>query len=253
MTNILKTDHGTDIAWVGQTHKDRPNFIFFAGHGSDMNGTKAIAIDQWAQENGYGCIRFDYFGHGQSSGQYLDGTIGIWKKDCLAVIDTLTTGPVFIVGSSLGGWLMMLAAQDRPNRIAGLVGIAAAPDFTDDLIWNALSDDQKAAMKRDGKIALPNPYAPEEVIYPYALITEGRDHFVLRERQQVSFPVRLLHGMEDEEVPPSTAETLAKNLDGDDVHVLLVKGAGHRFSTPEQIDILIATLSEITLRTGAVE
>ena len=247
---FLNAAHGTNIAWTGEVLDGKPTFVFFPGHGSDMDGTKALAVDAWARENGYGIIRFDYFGHGQSSGEYLDGTIGIWRQDCLAVIDELTTGPVFIVGSSLGGWLMMLAARDRMDRIAGLVGIAAAPDFTDDLIWDELTDEQKAAMQRDGQIALPNPYAPEDVIYPYALITDGREHFVLRERQDTPFPVRLLHGMEDEEVPTQTAEALARNLNGDDVQVVMVKGAGHRFSTPEQIDILIAALGEVTLKSG---
>ena len=247
---FLKTKHGTEIAWTGETIEGKPTFVFFPGHGSDMDGTKALAVDEWARENGYGIIRFDYFGHGQSSGDYLDGTISIWRQDCLAVIDTLTQGPVFIVGSSLGGWLMMLAAHDRIERIAGLVGIAAAPDFTDDLIWDELTDAQKEVMEREGQIALPNPYAPEDVIYPYALITDGRENFVLRERQDAPFPVRLLHGMDDEEVPTKTAEALARNLNGDDVHVVMVKGAGHRFSTLEQIDILLAALGEVTLKSG---
>lgn len=250
---FLQTEHGTKIAWTGATLKGKPTFVFFPGHGSDMDGTKALAVDAWARENGYGIIRFDYFGHGQSSGAYLDGTISIWRQDCLAVIDQLTDGPLFIVGSSLGGWLMMLAARDRIDRVAGLIGIAAAPDFTDDLIWDELSDAQKEYMKKHGQIALPNSYAPEDVIYPYALITDGRENFVLRDRQNAPFPVRLLHGMDDEEVPSHTAEALARNLDGDDVQVILVKGAGHRFSTPEQIDILIATLGEVTLKSGLAQ
>ena len=248
--NFLQTDHETEIAWTGKLCPGKPTIVFFAGHGSDMNGTKAIAVDEWAHENDFGIIRFDYFGHGQSSGKYLDGTISIWRKDCLAVIDNLVTGPIIIVGSSLGGWLMMLAAQDRMDRIAGLIGIAAAPDFTDDLIWDELSNDQKEQMQKEGEIALPNPYAPEDVIYPYELILDGRKNFVLKERQEAPFPVRLLHGMQDEEVPPATAEKLASNLDGDDIHVVLVEDAGHRFSTPEQIDILLSTLGEMTLKVG---
>lgn len=251
--NYLTTEHGTKIAWSGQVRPGRPTFIFFAGHGSDMHGTKAIAVDEWARENDYGIVRFDYFGHGQSSGEYLDGTISLWRKDCLAVIDHLTEGEIIIIGSSLGGWLMMLAARDRMDRIAGLIGIAAAPDFTDDLIWDELSDDQKNIMQEQGKIALPNPYAPEDVIYPYSLVEDGRNNFVLRDRQEAPFPVRLLHGMQDEEVPFTTAEKLAKNLDGDDVQVILVEDAGHRFSSPEQIDILLATLGEVTLKAGLAD
>jgi pimeloyl-ACP methyl ester carboxylesterase len=242
---FLNAEHGTTIAWTGQTIDGQPTIVFFAGHGSDMDGTKALAVDAWARENEYGIIRFDYFGHGRSSGDFLDGTISIWRRDCLAVLDHLTSGPVIIVGSSLGGWLMMLAARDRPERIAGLIGVAAAPDFTDDLIWDALTTEQQKRMQREGQIALPNPYSPEDVIIPYNLIVDGRDNFVLRDPQQTPFPVRLLHGMHDAEVPPETAEVLARNLDGDDIEVLQVRDAGHRFSEPEQIDILIGTLSEV--------
>jgi pimeloyl-ACP methyl ester carboxylesterase len=246
----LNAEHGTTIAWTGQIIDGGPTIVFFAGHGSDMDGTKALAVDAWARENEYGIIRFDYFGHGRSSGELLDGTISIWRRDCLAVIDHLTSGPVVIVGSSLGGWLMILAASDRPDRIAGLVGIAAAPDFTDDLIWDALTPEQQKHMQREGRIALPNPYAPEDVIYTYDLILDGRDNFVLRDRQGAPFPVRLLHGMDDTEVPPDTAEVLAHNLDGDDIQVLQVRDAGHRFSEPEQIDIIIVALSDVLQKSG---
>ena len=247
-----ESDHGTSIAWSGWTPaQDNPDhnvtIVFFPGHGSDMDGSKALAAAAWAQENGYGMMRFDYFGHGQSSGDILDGTIGRWRQDALAVIDHLTTGKLVLVGSSLGGWIMMLAARARPSRVRGLIGIAAAPDFTDDLIWNTLTPEQQAAMARDGQIALPNPYSPEDVIYPYQLITEARRHFVLTDQMDAPYPVRLLHGMHDEEVPWQTAENLAASLNGHDISTILVDGAGHRFSEPEQIDILLANLSEVTL------
>jgi len=247
--NYFDAPHGTRIAWSGSTPADKTKLtiVFLAGHGSDMDGTKALAAAQWAEENDLGMMRFDYFGHGQSSGDMMDGTIGIWRNDVLAVIDHLTTGRLVLVGSSLGGWLMMLAARARPDRIAGLVGIAAAPDFTDDLIWDALTPDQQTMMARDGQIALPNPYAPEDVVYPYQLITEARSHFVLRDRMAAPYPVRLLQGMADEEVPWQTAEKLAATLDGHDISTILVEGAGHRFSEPEQIDILLSTLGEVTL------
>lgn len=245
---FLSSDHGTRIAWTGGEVKGAPTLVFLAGHGSDMNGTKALAAHDWAKDNGLGFIRFDYFGHGQSSGDMMEGNLTRWKADCLAVIDQLTREKIILIGSSLGGWLMLLVARARPQRIAGMVGIAAAPDFTDDLIWDHLTPDQQTAMARDGQIALPNPYAPEDVIYPYQLITDGRENFVLRDRQQAPYPVRLLHGMEDEEVPLQTAERLARNLDGPDVLAVLVKGAGHRFSEPEQIDILLAQLGEVTLK-----
>ena len=242
----LNTDHGTCIAWVGAEKNNAPTIVFLSGHGSDMNGSKAIAVHHWADENGYGMIRFDYFGHGQSSGDMMDGNISIWRDDCLAVIDQLTKNKIILVGSSLGGWLMMLTALARQDRIAGMIGIAAAPDFTDDLIWDKLNEAQQQRMAHDGYIALPNPYAPEDVIFPYQLIVDGRRHFILRSRHPAPYPVRLLHGMDDAEVPWQTAEKLANTLDGDDICAVLVKGAGHRFSEPEQIDILLSHLGEVT-------
>ena len=246
--NFLDTDHGARLACSGWQVDGAASIVFLAGHGSDMDGSKALATADWAREKGYGMVRFDYSGHGRSSGDMMDGTISLWLKDTLAVLDELTVGRVVLVGSSLGGWLMMLAARARPERIGGLIGIAAAPDFTEDLIWAELDNGQRQQMMADGFIAVPNPYAPEDIIYPYALITDGRDNLVLRARLSASYPVRFLHGMQDAEVPYSTAEALAANIDGTDTEVVLVKGAGHRFSEPDQLDILRAYLGEVTLR-----
>ena len=232
---ILNTNHGTRIAWMGNLTPHMPTVVFFVGHGSDMHGTKAIAVAEWAMENNYGIIRFDYFGHGQSSGNLLDGNLSIWKKDCLAVIDQLTdNSPLIIVGSSLGGWLMLLAAAARPNRIAGLIGIAAAPDFTEDLIWNQLSPSQQQAMKTSGHIAFDNPYSKgDKVVYPYQLILDGRKNLFLKQPMDADYPIRLLHGMKDNEVPPKTAEKIAANINASDIEVTLVQEAGHRFSAPD--------------------
>ncbi len=246
--NFLDTVHGARLAWSGWQIDGAASIVFLAGHGSDMNGSKALATVDWAYEEGYGMTRFDYSGHGQSSGDMMDGTISLWLQDTLAVIDELTVGKVILVGSSLGGWLMMLAARARPERIGGLIGIAAAPDFTEDLIWAELDAGQRQRMMADGFIALPNPYAAEDIIYPYGLIADGRDNLVLRTPFSAPYPVRFLHGMDDAEVPCDTAEKLAANIAGTDVEVVLVKGAGHRFSEPDQLDILRAYLGEVTLR-----
>lgn len=245
---MLETPQQRRIAWQGAEIDGQPTIVFFPGHGSDMEGTKALATATWADHNGFGMIRFDYSGHGLSSGEFLNGTIGSWKDDCLAVIDQLTRQPLIIVGSSLGGWLMMLVARERRQRIIGLIGIAAAPDFTEDLIWAELTEDQRRTMQQDGRIALPNPYAPEDVIYPYSLITEGRHHLILDSCISVDGPVRLLHGMQDEEVPPAVAERLAAAIDAPDLEVIFEEQAGHRFSEPDQIDLLLSCLDAITLK-----
>ena len=246
--NFLETAHGARLAWSGWQVDGAASIVFLSGHGSDMDGSKALAVADWAHEKGYGMIRFDYSGHGQSSGDMMDGTISLWLKDTLAILDELTVGRVVLVGSSLGGWLMMLAARARPERIGGLIGIAAAPDFTEDLIWAELDETQRQQMMADGFIALPNPYAPEDIIYPYDLIADGRDNLVLRTPFSAPYPVRFLHGMGDAEVPYSTAEALTANIIGDDVAAVLVAGAGHRFSEPDQLDILRTYLGEVTLR-----
>ena len=246
-TSYLTLDSSDRIAYQANLVEGKPTIVFLPGHGSDMLGGKALATAEWAEQQGLGILRFDYFGHGASSGDILAGTISRWCQDCLDVIDHLGLDEVYLVGSSLGGWLMVLVALSRPHQVRALVGIAAAPDFTEDLIWRALSQDQRAEMESTGRISLPNPYSDEDVIYPLNLITDGRKNLVLRTPLALSCPVRLLHGTADEEVPFETSEKLAANITHDNVEVVLVEGAGHRFSEPEHIDILLATLAEVTL------
>ena len=239
-----------DTAVRGDTGADGPGIVFLIGHGSDMDGTKAMACEDWARRNGRACLRFDYSGHGLSSGDFLDGNISSWSADCLAVLDALTIGPQILVGSSLGGWLMLNVALARPDRVAGLIGIAAAPDFTEDLLWAAFTDDQRRQIEAEGMIALPNPYSDEPVIYPWHLITDGRHNLRLRGGLDITCPVHLLHGMQDVEVPWQTATATAAALASDDVEVTLVKEAGHRFSEPEEIARLVAALDRMIAKTG---
>ena len=215
-----------------------PHFLFLAGHGSDMFGSKANALASWAAEHGFGCTRFDYFGHGLSDGAFLDGTISRWTEDALAIMEAHITGPVIAVGSSLGGWIMLNLAAHHPSRIAGLIGIAAAPDFTETLIWDVLDDSQKKQMQDTGQIALPNPYAEGDVIYPYHLVLDGRDNLRLTQKLAFDGPVILHQGMVDEEVPYQTALDIADCLTSDEVEICLDKGAGHRFSGPAQLQAL---------------
>ncbi|MDG2465777.1 MAG: alpha/beta hydrolase [Alphaproteobacteria bacterium] len=240
---------GENIAYRANLVEGQPTIVFLHGHGSDMDGTKALVVEEWAKQQKFGCIRFDYYGHGQSSGDMMNGTVSRWKADCLAIIDHLVSGSCYLVGSSLGGWLMLLVAMARPDRMAGLIGIAAAPDFTEDLIWNDLTPDQQADMEKTGRLSVPNPYVEGEVIYPYQLITDGRDHLILDHPIPITCPVRLLQGLKDAEVPWQTANRIADAITGDDVDVLFDADADHRFSEPDQLDTLLATLAEITRKT----
>jgi len=224
--------------------------VFLCGHGSDMDGTKALEAEAWARATGRPFLRFDYRGHGQSSGNFLDGTISSWTSDCLAALDALTDGAQILVGSSLGGWLMLNVALARPDRVAGLIGIAAAPDFTEDLLWAEFSDEQRRIIEADGVIALPNPYSDEPVRYPWNLITDGRTNLRLRGGLEIACPVHLLHGMKDEEVPWQTATQTAACLASPDVEISLAKEAGHRFSEPDQLDLLRAALDRMVSRVG---
>ncbi|MEK9935784.1 MAG: alpha/beta hydrolase [Rhodobiaceae bacterium] len=225
-----------------------PGVTFLCGHGSDMEGTKALEVEAWARQRGHACLRFDYRGHGLSSGDFLDGNISSWTDDCLAALDELTAGPQLLVGSSLGGWLMLNVALARPDRVAGLIGIAAAPDFTEDLLWAEFDDDQRRRIEADGVIALPNPYSDEPVQYPWHLITDGRDNLRLRGDLDITAPAHLLHGMQDEEVPWQTATNIAAAMNSPDVEVTLVKAAGHRFSEPDQLALLRDALDRMADR-----
>ena len=222
-----------------------PCIVFLCGHGSDMFGSKAEALMDYCQTYGQAFVRFDYTGHGLSSGAFLDGTISAWTKDALAILDEVTSGPVILVGSSLGGWIMLNLAKQRGARIAGCIGIAAAPDFTESLIWDNLSDAQKASMAEDGQIALPNPYADEDVIYPYHLITDGRDNLLLDQPLGIDCPMILHQGMEDHEVPWQTAIAIAEAVSSQDVQINLMKTSGHRFSSPEEIDLILQSVDRM--------
>jgi len=224
-----------------------PGLVFLHGHGSDMEGGKALYLEEWARSAGHAFLRFDYRGHGRSSGSMQTSNIASWTDDALAALDNLTEGPQILVGSSLGGWLMLNAALARPNIVAGLVGIAAAPDFTEDLIWETLDSNQRLQIERDGEIALPNPYADEPVIYPYHLIETGRQHLRLRGPLEINVPIRLLHGMQDAEVPWQTATKIAECATSQDVGIHLIKDAGHRFSEPAQLQLLQDTVARLVL------
>jgi len=234
-------------AFSGSPLNSWPGIIFLPGFMSDMNGEKALTIENFAREFGQSFVRFDYFGHGSSSGEFKDGHIGIWAADALAVLDELTEGPQLLVGSSMGGWLMFLTAIARPERIAGLIGLAAAPDFTEDLLRKELTSDQLAEVNDKGFIISPSDFEGD-YIYTKALFDQGRKLLVLRDEIPVDCPVRLLHGLNDDVVPWQTALTIQEKLRGTDVEITLVKNGDHRLSGASSLRCLIDTLITLMKR-----
>lgn len=228
-----------------------PGVIFLGGFKSDMTGSKAMFLQDWCYHRGLAFVRFDYFGHGISSGDFRDGTIGQWKQDALDVIDKLSDGQQILVGSSMGGWLMLLAALERPERIAGLVGVAAAPDFTEELIWKKWDKDTKAKFNKDGLINLPSCYGEEPYPITKKLIAEARKHLLLRGEMAINTPMRLLHGMSDEDVPYNFSCRIAELVKSQDVELHLVKNGGHRMSEPAQLAMLGEMLDQLVYTAAA--
>ena len=222
-----------------------PTLVFLGGFMSDMTGTKALALEALARERGWAFLRLDYQGHGQSSGKFEDGSIGTWLSDALYLIDRLTDGPLVLVGSSMGGWIMLQTALQRPERLAGLVGIAAAPDFTEDLMWATFSDEIRETLQRDGVYYEPSAYSDAPYTITMKLIEDGRNHLVMRERMPIKVPIRLLHGMRDDSVPYELSLRIAENVESEDVQVCLVKDGDHRLSTDSDLEILSRTVAAL--------
>src|SRR5471032_1127439 len=240
----LARPDGNFVAYA-RTEGRAPTIVFLGGFRSDMMGTKAIALEAWARANGRAFLRFDYLGHGQSSGRFEDGTIGRWLDDSLAAIDALTTGKLVLVGSSMGGWLSLLVALKRPERLSGLVLIAAAPDFTERMLLKGLSPEDRAVLEREGRLERPSQYSSEPSVFTWKLIEEGRNHLVLDKKLALPCPVRLLHGQSDPDVPWEYSLQIAQHLDAPEVITTFVKGGDHRLSTPADIGRLIATVEEL--------
>lgn len=234
-------EHGARIAY-GRLGGRSPTVVFLGGFSSDMTGTKALHLDAWCRERGQAYLRFDYQGHGASSGQFVDGTIGIWRDDALAVIEGCTEGSLVLVGSSMGAWIMLLVAGALPGRVDGLVGLAAAPDFTEELIWRRLTAQDRAELIRTGVVRVPSEYTVEGCAISLALIEEGREHLLLDASIAVECPVRLLHGTDDSDVPWEMSWRLLEALIAPDVTLELVKGGDHRLSTTADLARLTRTL-----------
>ena len=222
-----------------------PGVVFLGGFMSDMTGGKALALEAAATARGQAFVRFDYLGHGASSGRFEEGTIGRWADDAVAVLDELTEGPQILVGSSMGGWLMLLAALARPARVAGLVGIAAAPDFTETLMWRAFPPDVRETLAREGVYYEPSDYGDEPYPITMTLIEEGRAHLLMERPIAIACPVRLIQGTADPDVPYKLSLDLMERLDSTDVEVTLVKGGGHRLSEPADLARLTRTVDAL--------
>ncbi|MEP1356142.1 MAG: alpha/beta hydrolase [Tateyamaria sp.] len=225
---FLDTEQGRKLAYH-RTQGEGPTVVFLGGLKSDMEGTKAVHLEAWCAARGQAFLRFDYSGHGESSGTFEEGCIGDWAQDTAAALSALTTGPLVVVGSSMGGWQALLYARAHPERVAGLVTIAAAPDFTEDGYAASFTDAQWAAIERDGQVEMPSDYM-EPYIITRRLIEDGRDNLVLRSPLPLPFPVRCLQGTDDSAVSTETAVRLLEHADSPDMRLAIVKGADHRFS-----------------------
>ncbi len=230
------------IAWRRRRGKG-PGVVFLGGYASDMTGTKASFLDAWCATRGWAYLRFDYTGHGASAGRFEDGTIGTWAEDALAAIDGLSEGPQLLVGSSMGGWIMLEVALARPDRVAALVGIAAAPDFTEDLLWARWDEATRARLFDEGRVVEPSADDPAGLVFTRSLIEDGRRRLRLRGEIPFTGPVRLLHGQNDAAVPWQTSLRLAACLASTDVQVSLIKDGDHRLSRPADLALLASTLT----------
>lgn len=245
----LNRGDGTHLAWI-RTQGRGPMVVFLPGYRSDMAGEKATTLAAFCAARGQAMLRFDYSGHGASDGAFEDGTIGIWATDALAVIDAHSEGPVVLVGSSMGGWIALLTARARPERVTGLVGIAAAPDFTEELMWAAMAPPERATLLREGVLRVPSQYG-EPYAITRALIEDGRRHLLLGGPIEIPCPIRLLHGQRDPDVPWETALRITERVTCADVRVTLVKDGDHRLSRPQDLTLLCETLGALLGQNGA--
>ena len=245
---LLQRQNGVNIAYQALDGA-KPGIVFLGGFMSDMTGTKATALQTYCQNYNRAFVKFDYRGHGASSGRFRDGTIGLWLEDALAVIDEVAKGPVILVGSSMGGWIALLAALARPERVKGIVGLAAAPDFTAD-IWSELSEAQKREMRERGHIEQPTDYGDEPYVITRALIEDGARRCLLNAPVPIRCPVRLIQGMEDTDVPWTKALKIVERLESADVTLTLVKQGDHRLSEPEDLKRMTETITALCEREG---
>lgn len=222
-----------------------PTFVWLGGFKSDMGGTKAQMLAEWANKAGQAFVRFDYSGHGQSGGTFEGGSISRWLGDTLAVLDQLTTGPLVLVGSSMGGWLSLLAARERPQRVSALLLIAPAADFTERLMWPGFTPDQQQRLMAEGRLELPSAYSPEPTVITREMIEDGRRHLVLNDYVPFGGRIWVIAGAEDPDVPLDHVYALMGRLQSVETKSLVIADGDHRLSRPQDLAKLIETADEI--------
>lgn len=240
---FFKTARGRTLAYR-LTPGTGPCIVFLSGLMSDMEGTKAVRLCEWAQAQGLAFLRFDYSGHGQSSGRFEEGCIGDWAEDTQEIVNGLTHGPLLLVGSSMGGWQALLLGRQIPERVAGMVTIAAAPDFTEDGYWASFTAAQKKQLEDAGKIEIASDYM-EPYIITRRMIEDGRTQLVLRSPLDLPFPVRCLQGLSDSVVSAETALRLLKHANCPDMSLVFVKDADHRFSDEPCLALIEDTIQDL--------
>lgn len=223
-----------------------PGIIFLGGFMSDMSGTKATEIYKFCKKTKKSFIRFDYLGHGESSGNFEDGTIGKWKNNAISILDHLTKGPQILIGSSMGAWIMMLVAKARPKRIHALMGLASAPDFTKKLLLKTFSKTQLTKLKNEGQIKVNSEYNEKPYLITSNLINESEEHCVLGKKIKINRPIRLLHGLKDKDVPPLFSLRLSNNIASKDLTVTFIKNGDHRLSDKNSLKQILDTLEALS-------
>ncbi len=247
-------DRGTHKLAYEKVEGSGPTLVWLGGFRSDMTGSKAMRVEDYARERGQACLRFDYAGHGASTGAFIDGSIGDWRDDARAMIADQASGDVILIGSSMGGWIALLLAIEeaklakkdkRKSRVKALVLIAPAPDFTQKLMWPKFTQEQQQTILSEGRLVEPSPYDPEPTIITKKLIEDGKNHLILDDLIETACPVRILQGVADPDVPYTHALKLLDSLAGEDVVMTLIKDGDHRLSRDEDLDALVRVLDAL--------
>lgn len=239
MDDILSLQNGGFLSYRRNAGSKPVEIVFMHGTLSDKNASKSLFLEDFCRKNEIGFTAFDFIGHGESSGKYTDGTIGIWRDNALEIIDRLTTGKLILVGSSMGGWIALLAAEARPDRVSAVVGMAAAPDFTTDL-WKSFSKEQKKDIREKGVIYTPNGWTEEGDPWTLALFKDAKKHLLLKGKDSLNIrcPITLLHGGKDDCVPVKTAFGIMECAKSENVKIVVLKNSGHRLSEPHELSVL---------------